>query len=208
MAIEFVYFDVGQVFVSFDEGLKTLFAKYHVPKKLQQEVVNLLFKYTDKLCLNMSHLSDIKELLQTKFGKIFDPLFDNDFDFVNITVDNWQAISPMHQFAEKVSKKYQIGLLSNAYSGMIDRGLELGKIPRLPYASIVDSSVVQLIKPDKKIYELAVVQAGAPKESILFIDDMQRNIESAQEYGLQTFLFDYKQSSSQIDQLAQMLDID
>ena len=55
---------------------------------------------------------------------------------------------------------------------------------------IIDSSVEKVQKPYKPIYELAQKKSGFEANEILFIDNSQKNIDTARELGWQTFLYD------------------
>jgi len=57
------------------------------------------------------------------------------------------------------------------------------------FDGIILSGEVKLVKPDPKIYELLLEQAGVPAEDCLFIDDSLKNIEAAKELRFQTIHF-------------------
>ena len=46
-----------------------------------------------------------------------------------------------------------------------------------------------IVKPDKKIFELIVDRYNLNKEETIFFDDKQRNVDSANEYGIKSYLF-------------------
>ena len=43
---------------------------------------------------------------------------------------------------------------------------------------------VRATKPDAKIYEAAVTQAGVPPQEVFFVDDLPDNVQAAQQYGM------------------------
>ncbi|WP_062992577.1 HAD-IA family hydrolase [Nocardia salmonicida] len=49
---------------------------------------------------------------------------------------------------------------------------------------VVNSSMVQVAKPDPRIYAIAADRAGVPAERCLFIDDSQINVDSARAIGM------------------------
>jgi putative hydrolase of the HAD superfamily len=51
------------------------------------------------------------------------------------------------------------------------------------------------MKPDARIFELAIQKAGVAPENIFFTDDRTENIEAAQRAGIQALLF---QSETQL----------
>jgi putative hydrolase of the HAD superfamily len=59
--------------------------------------------------------------------------------------------------------------------------------PRLFDATVV-SHEVGLRKPDPAIYELALTRLGVDAETVVFVDDMQPNIDAAASMGMATVL--------------------
>ncbi len=83
--------------------------------------------------------------------------------------------------------KFQVGLLTNIPKSLIERILKQ-ELDLFDFKFI--SSELKLIKPDKRIFELAVSRVGCPVNEILFIDDGQKNIEVAQGLGINVILYD------------------
>ncbi len=103
------------------------------------------------------------------------------------------AIKPIPEMIELLnwaSKNYRVGLLSNINQGVIKQLLAKNILPAINYSSIIDSSEIGLIKPQKQIFELAVQKSGVQAEEILLVDDNRDNIMSAQEVGIQVCWFD------------------
>ena len=83
---------------------------------------------------------------------------------------------------------YRTGLLSNFADDA--RRLWSKVFPFMAYFdSVVISSEVGLMKPDTKIYHLAVERMNVKPAEALFIDDFIENIEGAQKVGMQTLHF-------------------
>ncbi len=58
------------------------------------------------------------------------------------------------------------------------------------FRDVVVSAEENCVKPDPKIYQIALDRVGAPTaREILFIDDRQDNIDAAAQFGFQTHLF-------------------
>ncbi|GAA2311328.1 HAD-IA family hydrolase [Streptomyces kunmingensis] len=55
--------------------------------------------------------------------------------------------------------------------------------------SVVNSSLVGVAKPHRRIYEIAAEQAGARPDRCLFVDDRQENVDAAREIGMATVLY-------------------
>ncbi|WP_418276833.1 HAD-IA family hydrolase [Isoptericola jiangsuensis] len=54
---------------------------------------------------------------------------------------------------------------------------------------VVNSSVVGVAKPDRRIFEIAARRAGVPASRCLFVDDRAENIAAAAELGMTTVLY-------------------
>lgn len=55
---------------------------------------------------------------------------------------------------------------------------------------VIYSWQVELAKPQKEIFELALHELGAPPENIIFIDDKPEHIKGATSVGMHTILFE------------------
>ncbi len=101
--------------------------------------------------------------------------------------------------------KYQIGLLSNAWSGA--RASLEGQYKFMDaFDVIVFSSEVGLAKPDAAIYKLILEQLGVEPQEAVFIDDFRRNIEAARASGLHAIHF--KSREQAIGELEGLLGVD
>ena len=97
----------------------------------------------------------------------------------------------------KLKGHYRVGLFTNAINTTIYKILG-DNINTFDIKLI--SSEVKLIKPNKKIFELAVALAEVNPEEILFIDDSKKNIDAAKEMGIQTIHYKYFEDfKTQID---------
>ena len=83
--------------------------------------------------------------------------------------------------------KFHVGLISNAWSGM-RAFLEREKLIEL-FDTVVISAEVHVMKPEAKIYSIALEQAGVQAEEAVFVDDVQANIDACEHIGMQGVLF-------------------
>jgi epoxide hydrolase-like predicted phosphatase len=81
----------------------------------------------------------------------------------------------------------KVGLISNAWSGL------RAFITRLKFEDVFDemiiSSEVGLIKPDARIYQLALKKLGVQPEESIFLDDVLVNVEAARSVGMEAIQF-------------------
>lgn len=101
-----------------------------------------------------------------------------------------QPIEEMKACLQEVHKKYKIGLLTNTMPGFLDEMFVKGLLPKLKYDVIIDSSVVNTVKPEEAIYQRAEKAAHATGSEIFFIDDSRANLTAANKFGWRVLWFD------------------
>ena len=86
---------------------------------------------------------------------------------------------------EKLSKSYKLGIIANQSDGLVKRLEEWGI---LQYFSLIISSWdCQVMKPDKKIFEIALEKAGCePCEAAIVGDRLDNDIYPAKQIGMKT----------------------
>ena len=108
-----------------------------------------------------------------------------------------EPIEEMHELVKWASENYLVGLMSNIGKGFIKQMQNAGLLPDVKYDAIVDSSEVGEIKPNPKVYQVAMAKAGVAAEEILLIDDTRGNLIPAQKAGWHVMWFnDYDSQSS------------
>lgn len=78
--------------------------------------------------------------------------------------------------------------LTNMPAEKADYAFSLSPVFRC-FRDIVVSGVERVIKPDRRIYEIACERSGFPPEAMLFVDDSEANIEAARGLGFHVWLF-------------------
>ncbi len=82
----------------------------------------------------------------------------------------------------------KIGLLSNANDDLRQVLIDRWEIADL-FDGMIISSEVGLLKPDPRIYRLAVECLGVQPEEAVFLDDMPENVEGARAAGLRAIRY-------------------
>jgi HAD superfamily hydrolase (TIGR01509 family) len=88
------------------------------------------------------------------------------------------------RYLQSLRPAYKIGILSNAWSEA--RAFHNA---RFKFDTWVDAAVysaeVKLLKPDPRIYRLALATLNLPAAECIFVDDKRTNVEAAQRLGMQ-----------------------
>lgn len=102
------------------------------------------------------------------------------------------------RFIEGHKASYKIGMISNVGHGFIER-MFLEKSADYYFDSIILSSDVGFVKPDKRIYELSAKELGCDTSECVFIDDLSKNVKGAIDAGMQAIQYtDFGSFESQI----------
>jgi len=95
---------------------------------------------------------------------------------------------PLVRFLMELSQDHKIGILSNAGDqtrGTIEDILHLDRY----VDEIIISAEEKIIKPDRRIYQIAVERLDAIPETSLFLDDQLVNVQAARDFGMKAVQF-------------------
>lgn len=126
----------------------------------------------------------IAEKLQSK--KLSDAEIE---ELTALDVKSWAVINSgaIKLIDELKNKKIKLGILSNM---TFDSLTPVMNSEWIKYFDVrVFSCEEKICKPDRRIYEILVERISEKPENILFIDDVEANIESAKKTGLNAILF-------------------
>jgi putative hydrolase of the HAD superfamily len=181
--ISFIYFDVGSVLIDWQNVFATAAETHNLSV---DEIGSVFDENADDLTKGiMSPATFWQEVI-----KKYHVTNASHYDFLTSWVADYKPIAPTHALIHDIKQKYNIGLLSNIYKGMLPKLLEKELIPNIEYHSIVFSCDVGFMKPEPEIYVLAQEKTGVSAHQILFVDDKQENLNVAESLGWQAFLFD------------------
>ena len=101
------------------------------------------------------------------------------------------------------AKGLKVYLLSNYPKELFTLHTECG---RFPFIDKVDGKVVsgfvQLVKPDREIYEYLLKEYDLKAEECVFIDDREENVEAAKEIGINGIWFwNYEQAWGELEKI-------
>jgi len=105
-------------------------------------------------------------------------------------------------FIRTLKPNYKIGIISNAWNGLTNL-LDRWEI-REVFDVVVGSGDVGVMKPDHRIYQLALEGLGVQPEEAVFVDDFMENITGAHAVGLHGIHF--KNPGQAMGDIKQLLD--
>ena len=110
-----------------------------------------------------------------------------------------QVDAELVQFIRSLKAHYRTGLLSNAFSNLRQVIMEVWQIEDA-FDVMVISAEEGLVKPDARIYQVALDRLDVKPEEALFIDDLPQNVEGARLVNMHAIQFlTPEQARSEID---------
>jgi len=104
-------------------------------------------------------------------------------------------------YIRQLRQSYKTGLLSNAFSDLRAVVSEIWKFADA-FNEMIISAEVGLVKPDPRIYHLALERLGVVPEAAVFIDDYIHNVEGARAVNMHAIHFrDPQQTRSELQDL-------
>ena len=186
--ISFVYFDVGGVVIddfSGNDKWQQLKTELGVTSQSDATFEKLWEQYSPELNTHR----DTESLLSV-FRAELGLKLPSDYLLLDGFVNRFEANPNIWPLIKRVKQKAMIGLLTNMYPGMFKAIERKMVMPNIQWNVVLDSSIEQLQKPDRKLFELAEKRAGAYGAEILFIDNSPGHINEAASFGWQTFLYE------------------
>lgn len=188
--INFIYFDVGGVAIldfSKTNKWQEMMEDLHVTGESKQHIFIEHFRKAEAdLCTGKKTSDQVLDAIISDTGIQLPLGYSALDDFVN----RFEKNDGMSELIADVSNKYRVGLLTNMFTGMLDKIKQAELLPQVEWGTIVDSSIVGVRKPEEAIYMHAESTAGVAASEIFFIDNAPENIEAAHKRGWQTFLYD------------------
>ncbi len=96
----------------------------------------------------------------------------------------------MHELVRWAAERYHVGLVTNIMPGFIQAMQARSLLPDVKFDTIIDSSQVGAIKPERAIYEAATKQAAVEPQEIMLVDDDRSNLMAAERFGWHVLWFD------------------
>ncbi len=112
-----------------------------------------------------------------------------------------RADEALLDFLRSLRPEHKVGLISNAWSGL--RAFITRQKIEDVFDEMIISAEVGLMKPDPRIYRLALEKLEAQPEEAVFLDDVPVNVEAARSVGMSAIQF--TQPEKALEELKQLL---
>lgn len=196
--ITFVYFDIGGVILRWKEMFDHLAQLHGKSRKEIEQVFEIHDIPAEKGKIGVDHLWErMAHDLSIPAWQQFEPM--------HMLTEKFSPIGITHEFLKETIQVLPVGLLTNIYSGVYEHSVKRGHIPDLAYTAVVQSCDIGFMKPEKEIYQHAQRLAKVPHNQILFIDDLEVNIEAARSVGWQGIVFDTDNPEYSIEEIRRIL---
>jgi FMN phosphatase YigB (HAD superfamily) len=184
IVIEFVYFDLGNILLSFDPALACQGLADRVgasPKEARIALYDsgLEERYEHGQVSSHQFAVEIRQTFELSESEVSDSVI------VESTSNMFTPIETMNGVLTSVRNAgFRVGLLSNTCLGHW-QWIQQQQFPVMDFVfdALVLSFEVGSMKPDRPIYEAAELAAGVSSDRILFLDDRPENVEAAQSFG-------------------------
>lgn len=195
--IKFIYFDVGGVLLDWYGAFYSVAKQFN---KERRQFIRILCTISDDITKGFLTPQKFWELCKKELK-----IKNENFDLLDSWTNDYFPIKKTHQLIKKLSKKYQIGLLSNIYTGSKKHLLEKDLIPKINYSQIIFSCDIGSQKPENKIYKVAQKKSKVRPNEILFIDDRKENFPPAKKLGWNCYWFNFRNPEKSIRELERKL---
>ncbi|WP_051907794.1 YjjG family noncanonical pyrimidine nucleotidase [Flavimarina sp. Hel_I_48] len=118
-------------------------------------------------------------------------------DYITHLPDNNHLFEGTYDLLSELSKNYNLHIITNGFEEVQHLKLKRSKIDCF-FQTITTSESVGVKKPDPRIFNFALAQAGASIENSLMIGDTyEADILGARALGIETILFNYHLAEAQ-----------
>ena len=197
MSIRAVFIDFGGVIVR---------TEYQAPRQHLAERLGMEYEDLEKLVFNSpssdraaigeisdkEHWAEVTKRLRrptSEMEAIREEFFAGDVVDREIT-----------DFLRSLRPRYHVGLISNAWPDLRDYIIKQKFDDAFDH--MVISGEVGVMKPEARIYQIALEQAGVSPNEAVFVDDFIENIEACEELGMHGIHFrDPKDAMTELKQL-------
>ena len=179
MSIRAVFFDLGGVIMRTEYQVP----RQHLAERLNMEyedIVRIVFDSPSGKQASVGEITAAQHwdavlkrlrLPRTELGTVQDEFFGGD-------IIDYEILDTLRD----LRSSHFVGLISNAWDDL--REYIIAQKFDDAFEHMVISAEVGVAKPDAKIYQIALEQAGVSPEEAVFVDDFIENIQGCQKLGM------------------------
>ncbi|MBD3362827.1 HAD-IA family hydrolase [Candidatus Dojkabacteria bacterium] len=179
--IEVIVFDIGGTFMqgSFIDFVNKAYTLLQIPKS---------FKKGSEVVFDTDYNRGRIEIEEC-FRKFFQVPINNEemSKLIDLWTNTWKPTDEMIDLVESLKRNYQLAVLSNSDPVNSKKYHEKGWYSY--FNPIVLSHEEGFLKPEKEIYQILLEKINLPASQLLFIDDQEEVLVTAQKLGMGTLLF-------------------
>ncbi|WP_115463200.1 YjjG family noncanonical pyrimidine nucleotidase [Winogradskyella aurantiaca] len=212
--IKHVFFDLDHTLWDFDKNSALTFKRIFEIHNIEVDLNNFLNVYEP---INLKYWKLYREeriskpdLRYNRLREAFDSVAyfpaDEVIDILSISyIEHLTTINYLFEgtvdLLEYLKQNYQLHIITNGFSEAQERKLINSNI--LDYfQTVTNSEQVGVKKPNPRIFNFAMqVASAAPDESIMIGDNIEADVEGAENVGMNSVWFDYKNSNKDYTKL-------
>jgi putative hydrolase of the HAD superfamily len=134
------------------------------------------------------------EISESEFRARIEPHLEDGFDLTRLRTLYFERMEPNRAMIEFVREVRGRGLRTALLTNNVREWEPLwrAKLPEIDelFEVVVDSAFVGMRKPDPAIYELTLERIGVAAEESVFVDDLERNCDTARSLGMSVVRFE------------------
>jgi putative hydrolase of the HAD superfamily len=134
------------------------------------------------------------EISEREFRARIEPHLEDGFDLTRLRTLYFERMEPNRAMIEFVREVRGRGLRTALLTNNVREWEPLwrAKLPEIDelFEVVVDSAFVGMRKPDPAIYELTLERLGVAAEESVFVDDLERNCDTARSLGMSVVRFE------------------
>jgi len=194
MPIDAFIFDIGNVILRFDFNAAMRNLQRHcdpAAESILDQIEPVKVAYEAGGITRSEFQTRMREILRYT---------GTDTEFISAWEDIFTENEPMIRLIEQLQGRHPLYLLSNTSDIHVD--FIFARYPVFQrFTDAVYSYKVRASKPEPEIYRLAIAQFGVDPARTLFIDDLEANIRSGAEAGLQVHHYHHDRHALLLQQL-------
>ncbi|MBA3985296.1 MAG: noncanonical pyrimidine nucleotidase, YjjG family, partial [Flavobacteriales bacterium] len=200
-----IFFDLDHTLWDFDKNSALTFEKIFMEHKMEIPMKEFIPVYEE---INLAYWKLFREekitkealrrgRLQDTFSNLKREISIDNIDLLaisyieNLSENNFLFDGAL-ELLEYLQTKYRLHIITNGFDEVQHKKMRNSKIDGF-FNTITNSEMVGVKKPNPKIFHYALEKAKTlPHQSVMIGDNMEADIEGAQNVGMQTVFFNYK----------------